>query len=241
MPSAAIASWSGRSTCRKASDLVRDRILLVGATGLLGRRVVERLLDRDDIALNLLTRRPIGRTHPALTEQAAPSERWPELAATGAVDTVISTLGTTMRQAGSREAFRAVDHDLVLGVARAARAAGACRMICVTSAGANPASANFYLKVKGETERALGDLDFDRLDLVQPSLLLGARGGPPRFAERFAALLSPLGNLLLRGPLDRFAAIEADIVAEAIVALLDRTSPGRFRHENRDLRRLASG
>jgi hypothetical protein len=88
-------------------------------------------------------------------------------------------------------------------------------------------------------EDALAALAFDRLDIVRPGLLLGARRPDRRLKERIAIAISPAVNLLLRGPLDRYAAIDGTIVADAIVTLAARLEPGTFVHHNRDLRRLA--
>ena len=128
----------------------------------------------------------------------------------------MSALGTTMRAAGSQAAFRAVDFDMVVDFARAARAGGARRMIVISSVGADAGSRNFYLRTKGEMERALEALDFERLDIVRPGLLRGERGGDRRPGERLGIIVSPLLNLLLRGRLDRYAAIDAQIVAAAV-------------------------
>ena len=151
----------------------------------------------------------------------------------------MSAIGTTMRQAGSKAAFRAVDHDAVTDFASAARRAGARRMAIVSSVGADAASRNFYLRVKGEAEAALRALGFERLDIMRPGLLRGPRDGPPRTGERLALLLSPVSDLILRGPLDRYAAIDAAVVADAMVASLDQTGAGTFVHENRAIHRLA--
>jgi uncharacterized protein YbjT (DUF2867 family) len=214
--------------------------MLIGATGLVGGLAIDRLLRRADIELEVLTRRPTGRSHPRLSERVAPAERWPTLAAGSEAQVAVSALGTTMRKAGSKAAFRAVDHGIVLDFARAARAACARHMICVTSVGADPGSASFYLRVKGEVEAQLAGLGFERLDLIRPGLLRGPRGGDRRPGERIGILLSPLVNLALRGPFDRFAAIDAAVVADAIAALVGAEPTGVFRHHNRDLRRLAA-
>ena len=166
---------------------------------------------------------------------------WPRLAAALPVEAAVSALGTTMRKAGSQAAFRLVDHDAVIAFGRAVRAAGARRMIAVSSVGADPGSSNFYLRLKGEVEQALAGLGFDRLDILRPGLLRGPRGGDRRLGERLGILVSPLANLLLRGSLDRYAAIDADIVAAAAAALLARKEHGVFVHHNRDVRRLAAG
>jgi uncharacterized protein YbjT (DUF2867 family) len=151
----------------------------------------------------------------------------------------VSALGTTMRAAGSEAQFRAVDFDTVVAFAGAARRAGARHMVVVSSVGADPESRNFYLRTKGGMERALEALGFDRLDILQPGLLRGERGADRRLGERIGIAVSPIVNLILRGRLGRFAAIDADVVASAAAAALRETRPGLFRHLNRDIRRLA--
>jgi uncharacterized protein YbjT (DUF2867 family) len=152
----------------------------------------------------------------------------------------VSALGTTMRSAGSQAAFRAVDLDAVVAFAEGARRAAARHMVTVSSVGADRRSRNFYLRTKGEMERALEGLGFERLDIFRPGLLRGERGGERRLGERVGIALSPLVNLVLRGRLDRLAAIDADRVAAAIAACLGDSEPGTFRHENRDIRELAA-
>ncbi len=145
-----------------------------------------------------------------------------------------------MRAAGSESGFKAVDLDSVVAFAAAARRAGARHMVTVSSVGADPESGNFYLRTKGEMEQALEAMAFDRLDILRPGLLRGPRGGNRRLGERIGIAVSPLVNLFLRGRLDRFAAIDADIVAAAAAAALRQAGAGVFVHENRSLRRLAA-
>jgi uncharacterized protein YbjT (DUF2867 family) len=214
------------------------QILLTGGTGLIGNLVAERLLAGGD-EVHALLRRAAGRTDPHWHEHVAPPADWPALAHSIGGGLAISALGTTWRAAGSDQAFRAVDFDMVVGFARAARAAGVRHMILVSSVGADARSRAFYLRVKGEVEEALADLGFDRVDIIRPGLLLGAVRPDRRLKERIAIAVSPAINLLLRGRLDRYAAIEGATVADAIVALAGALTPGRFVHHNRDLHRLA--
>lgn len=211
---------------------------MIGVTGLVGSLALRRLLAQG-FSVDALLRRPSGLADPHLTEHVAPAAEWADIAARSRGEAAISALGTTMRQAGSETAFRAVDLDLVVGFAQASAAAGARRMVTISSAAADPGSGNFYLRTKGEMESALGGMGFERLDILQPGLLLGPRGGDRRAGERIAIALSPLTNLFLRGRLDRYAAIGADLVASAAVGALRQAQPGIFRHENRDIRRLA--
>lgn len=212
------------------------RIAMIGATGLIGRHLAARLASNHDLLL--IGRRPAGVK--GAEDRVGPVEQWPALMAGEKIDVAISTLGTTIKQAGSREAFRAVDVDAVLGFARAAHAAGARHMLLVSSVGALPGARNFYMAMKGETERELGRVGFDRLDIIRPGLLRGDRGGEPRLGERIGIAISPLANLLLRGSLDRFAAIDAKLVATAMAALVGAEASGRHVHFNRDLGALAA-
>ncbi|MGZ8359576.1 MAG: NAD(P)H-binding protein [Allosphingosinicella sp.] len=216
------------------------RVWVIGGTGLVGTALADQLLDAGD-EVHALLRRPSGRDDRSWHEHVAPPDSWPEIAAGRGGDVAISALGTTMRDAGSQAAFRAVDFDLVLRFAQATRSAGTNRFICVSSVGADPASASFYLRVKGELERALGQTGFERLDLIRPGLLRGQRGGERRVGERLGILVSPVVHLVLRGRLSRYAAIDGDTVAAAIAALIGKADPGTFVHHNRELIELASG
>jgi uncharacterized protein YbjT (DUF2867 family) len=145
-----------------------------------------------------------------------------------------------MRLAGSKAAFRAVDLDMVIAFAGAAHEAGAWHMLSISSVGADPNASSFYLRTKGELEQRLSVLGFERLDILRPGLLKGHRGGPVRFGERLAALLSPVADLMLRGALNRFAAIDAEAVAAAAACCLRKSEPGIHVHHNNDLQRLAT-
>ncbi|HMJ93739.1 MAG TPA: NAD(P)H-binding protein [Allosphingosinicella sp.] len=213
------------------------KILLIGATGLVGRQAAGRL-EAAGHDVRTLVRRPSGR---ASNETIADPALWPDLVGDTGADTAVCAIGTTMRAAGSQAAFRAVDHDVAVAFAAAASAAGVRHMIAVSSVGADPGSRNFYLRTKGEMEKALADLGFGRLDILRPGLLRGERGSERRPGERLGIILSPIVNLVLRGRLDRFAAIGADIVAQAIAGLAGLGDEGIFIHHNRDIRRIAAG
>lgn len=210
---------------------------MIGATGLVGAMLAPRLVAMGHELL-ILGRRPSGVA--GARERLGPMETWPDLLAGETLDVAISTLGTTWRQAGSWEAFEAVDKRAVAGFAAAARAAGAGQMMAISSVGADAGARNRYLRVKGEAEAALAALGFDRLDLVRPGLLRGERGGPRRHGEAFGIMVSPVLNLLLRGPLDRYAAIDAGLVARAMARWAGAPDGGRFVHHNREIRAAAA-
>jgi uncharacterized protein YbjT (DUF2867 family) len=214
------------------------RVAMIGATGLVGSLAARGLLAQGH-EVDALLRRPSGVVHPNWREHVAPPRDWSAILAGSNPEASVSALGTTMRQAGSQAAFRAVDYGIVVEFARAAASAGARRMVTVSSVGADPRSANFYLRIKGEMEAALEGLGFERLDILRPGLLRGPRGGDRRLGERVGIVLSPVVNLLLRGRLDRYAAIDADLVAAALAGALRQTQAGVFRHENRSIRALA--
>jgi len=214
--------------------------LLIGGTGLVGNLLADRLL-AGDVEVHALLRRTAGRSAPGWHEHVAPPAAWPALVRAIGGDVAISALGTTSRAAGSDAAFRAVDFDMVTDFARAARESGVRQMIAISSVGADPGSRLFYPRLKGEMEEALAALGFERLDIVRPGLLRGARGADRRLGERIGILVSPLVNLFLNGRLGRYAAIDATNVADAIAALTGHPEPGRFVHHNRALLQIAAG
>ena len=213
-----------------------QRIVLIGATGLVGGLSVERLAAGGH-EVHALVRRASGRPN----EKIAPPGAWPALVRELEGDLAVCAIGSTMRKAGSQAAFRAVDFDIAVDFALAAREAGIGHMIAISSVGANLRSSNFYLRTKGEMESALEALGFERLDLLRPGLLRGDRGPERRLGERLGILASPLVNLVLRGSLDRYAAIDAALVAAAVARLAKGGSPGCFVHHNREIRGLADG
>ena len=225
----------------------RGPVLLAGATGLVGGRVLARLLAGDDgPAVVAPVRRRPEVTHPRLaTVETGLDPAGDEALATaiGAaaprLSAYVCCLGTTLRAAGSREAFVAVDRGLVLRLAKIARDLGADHAVLVSSVGASAQSGNFYLRVKGEAERGIAAAGFRRVDILRPGLLLGDRA-QSRPMERLARVVAPAVNPLLRGRLVRYRAIAADDVAAAAVALLDQAADGTFVHEHASLHGLAA-
>lgn len=210
--------------------------LIVGATGMVGRAVIDHF---GSAPVTVLARRAVEGLASHHRELVAPSEGWGDIIAAERPAVLISCLGTTIRQAGSQAAFRAVDHDLVLAAARGARAGGVRHLIAVSSVGAAARSGNFYLRTKGETEDDLAALGFDRLDLLRPGLLRGDRPGPQRLAEGLATIAAPLTDALLHGSFRRYRSISADSVAAAIVRLAGLAGSGVYIHENDAIRALA--
>lgn len=218
----------------------KPRIALVaGASGLVGGELV-RVLAAGGVYSRViaLTRRPLTFEAARLANRIIRFETMEADLRGLSCDTAFCCLGTTLREAGSRQAFRAVDLDLVLRFARFAQAAGAGTLVVVSATGAAANSRNFYLKVKGETELALEALHFRSLHLMQPALLLGARA-QWRTAEVLGKLVMPLLNPLLLGRYDRWRAIEARTLAAAMVTAAVSGRLGVQRYSGRALNLLA--
>lgn len=217
------------------------RVALVGATGLVGRRVIEIASAGDDVRIVGIARREAPLPPGARMEMfVSEPDKWGEVFEAVRPRALICALGTTMKKAGGDEAaFRAVDHDLVLATARAALTAGVPNMVLVSAAGANARAKSFYMRVKGETEEALSRIGFKRLDILHPGLLRGERVDDLRFAERAAILAAPLIDPLLSGSWQRYRSIDAGLVAEAALGLALRRAGGRFTHDNEAMRRAA--
>ncbi|MEL1249840.1 NAD-dependent epimerase/dehydratase family protein [Aurantiacibacter gilvus] len=216
------------------------RVLLVGATGLIGRTIIARSPQLQGIKLQGLARREIPFAKGTRMELVlAESGEWPGIITQLVPDAVISALGTTHKKAGNDDAFRAVDHDLVLEVGKAAKVAGVKNFVQVSSVGADPYSKNNYMRVKGETERDLKALKLHRLDILRPSLLRGKRQNDLRPAEFLGQVFAPVGDLFLHGSKEKFRSIRAtDVAAAALQAAISKAG-GQFVHEHESLMRLA--
>lgn len=217
------------------------RIALVGATGLVGRRVIELASAGDDVRIVGIARREVPLPPGARMEMfVAEPAKWGEVLDAVRPRALICALGTTWKKAGRDEAaFRAVDYDLVLATADMAKRAGVPNMVVVSAAGADAHSKSLYMRVKGEAEAALSRVGFKRLDILHPGLLRGTRTDDLRFAERAAIIAAPLIDPLLSGSWQRFRSIDAGLVAEAALGLALRRAGGRFTHDNEAMRRAA--
>ncbi len=190
-------------------------VLLAGATGLVGERCLGRLVGHPAYSrVTVWSRRPLSRTHPKLAVELVDFESLPSLPPECAE--VFCCLGTTIRIAGTQEAFRRVDHGYPVALAERARAAGVQQFLMVSSLGADAQSTNFYLRVKGETERDIAALGLAHHLFFRPSLLLGERQEHRR-GERLAIVASRFLAPLLIGPIRKYRPIDAEDLATAMV------------------------
>lgn len=185
-------------TAAEPTRIPGRRVILAGATGLVGRELLSLLLEDPTVeTVHAFGRRAPSLLHPKLLAHVVDFAALPPLPP---VDEVFLALGTTIKVAGSREAFRAVDVEANLATARAARKAGARRAGLVSAMGADARSSVFYSRCKGELEEDLSSLGFQSLVVARPSLLLGERttlGQPSRPGERVGQFLSPLLSRVL--------------------------------------------
>ncbi len=199
--------------------------LVVGATGLTGKQVVSLLLERPEWdRVVVLVRRPSGTTHAKLTEHIVDFDALTDAPFEGVTD-VFACLGTTMKKAGSEEAFRKIDHEYTVDVATRAHRAGARRLGLVSSVGASTNASAFYFRVKGETERDVRALGWSTLVIVRPSMLRGERE-EHRTGEKFGIVASSALAFAMVGPLKKYRPIDASAVTKKLVDLVEAKVEG---------------
>ncbi len=225
------------------------KALLAGATGLIGGHLLELLLAEPTYGeIIALVRRPWSprrgadatqdADHERLSARVVDFDRLEEISDLPAVDDVFCCLGSTMKKAGSKAAFRKVDHDYVVATARLGLAAGARRFLLVSAVGASASSANFYSRVKGEAEDSVAALGYQACHVFQPSILIGERA-ESRPGERLGIAAAGVLNRLMAGPLRRYRGIRAETVAAAMVGAAASDAEGRQTYTYDAIQRLA--
>jgi uncharacterized protein YbjT (DUF2867 family) len=207
--------------------------LIVGSTGLVGGHLLRLLLDDPNYRqVTALVRRPPFLTHDKLNIVICELDRPDTYAAHVPVDDVFCCLGTTIKKAGSQEAFRKVDFEYPVAVARAS---GAGQYLIVTAVGGDSKSSIFYNRVKGDVEATLREIPFPRgLKIFRPSMILGDRA-ESRPAERFAkAIMGGTAGLFIGG-LKRYRAIDAAVIARAMLNAALREPDGNQIYEGASL------
>ena len=204
-------------------------VLLLGATGLVGRELLSLLFEDGGVRrVVVIARRPTGAIHAKLDEHVIDLDAMDAHAELFAVDWIFCALGTTIKQAGTKERFRIVDHDYAVTAARLGKAGGATHYLLVSALGANAGSRVFYNRVKGEVERDVIAAGYRSTTIARPSLLLGHREQARRgetIASKFA-WLTP----------SKYKPIAAHDVAKALVRLAHEDAPGVNVVESRELR-----
>ena len=219
----------------------RRKALLAGATGLIGGHLLDLLLDDDSYAaVTALVRRPLDREHDKLDVRVVDFDHLEETQDPPQVDDAFCCLGSTMKKAGSKAAFRKVDHDYVVATAHLALSGGARRFLLVSAVGSSPSAMSFYSRVKGEAEESVAALGFTALHVFQPSILMGERQ-ESRPGERLGIAAAGVLNGFLLGPFRPFRGIRAETVAAAMVSAAKSDSEGRRAYTYDGIERLAAG
>ena len=212
---------------------------LVGATGLIGSCLLQELLnDTYFDTVRILIRRPVDLTHPKLEKKLVDfNDSDSLLVAVSNSDVLFCAIGSTMKKVkGDKDAYRKIDFDIPVKLARFCKMTGCEKFILVSSAGANPKSANFYQRLKGETDEAIKEAGLKTVHIMRPSLLLGERK-EFRLGENIGkAVMTSLSFLIP----PKYKAIQGKDVAKVMLALSKKNEEGVFVHENIEIRNLSS-
>ena len=196
---------------------MKKTALLAGATGLVGSNLLPLLLASERYAnVIVVGRRPVALQHPKLTQVVGELSQLEAERRRLIADDVYCCLGTTRRQAGSKQAFFEVDFQYVVQLATLTAANFAAQFLVVSSLSANAESRFYYSRVKGEMEAAVCQTLFRAIHIFRPSLLLGSRA-TPRLGERVGGWLLALARPLLRGRWHKLRPVAAATVAQAML------------------------
>lgn len=188
--------------------------LILGASGLTGNILLKKILDSNTYdKVYVYTRSSLNIIHPALEEKLVDFDTLHD--AVPAED-VFCCLGTTIKKAGSQEAFKKVDYGYPLKVAQLQSAAGSKNFLVISAIGASSTSSIFYSRVKGAMEEAISALPFQQVYIFRPSFIAGKRK-EKRLAEEIALPVLKLINPLFMGPLKKYRSVSAEAIANAML------------------------
>jgi uncharacterized protein YbjT (DUF2867 family) len=207
-----------------------DNALVIGSTGLVGRLLVNELTKKN-ISTIAVTRRPFENNYSSNSLLEVDFNSVLDNKKLPTCDHIYICLGSTIKKAGSQQAFRKVDFEYSLEFAKIAKNMGAKKISLVSSVGANCNSKNFYLRVKGELEEAIDNLDYDQINIYRPSLLIGSRD-ETRFLEKLGQNFSFLINLLLWGSLKKYRSINANRLATCIANTKNKIGTNYYYYED---------
>ena len=209
--------------------------LIAGSTGLIGGLLLD-LLIRDEAYQKViaLTRKPLSASADKVENVVVNFESLRQYKDQLKSDDIFCCLGTTMKQAGSKEAFRKVDYEYPLQLAGLTRDQGAQKFFLVSALGAKKSSIVFYNQVKGETEESVAKLNFPTLHIFRPSLLLGPRMEKRTGEDAMKKFYQAFG-FIFSGPFRKYQAIEAVKVARAMLHFAKEDQTGNFIHESEEL------
>lgn len=211
---------------------------LVGATGLIGGHLLNELLNDPYFdTVRILIRRPIDITHPKLEKKIVDfNDSDSLLVALSNSNVLFCAIGSTMKKVkGDKDAYRKIDFDIPVKLARFCKMTGCEKFILVSSAGANSRSMNFYQRLKGETDEALKTSGLKTVHIMRPSLLLGERKESRLGEDIGKAVMTSLSFLIP----EKYKAIHGNVVAKVMLVLSKKNDEGYFVHENSEIKKLS--
>ncbi|WP_170971462.1 NAD(P)H-binding protein [Peribacillus simplex] len=213
--------------------------LILGATGVVGTQLVKEISNSNIYnEIHLLTRREMKFRERKCTGHVVDFDNLSQYAYLFNVTDVFICLGTTIKKAKSKEAFRKVDYDYIIEAAKMAKTSNVEKLLVITAMGANSKSKFFYSRVKGDVEGTLQHLEMNTVHIFRPSLLLGERE-EFRAGEKISGVLSTFLKFVFVGPLRPYRAIEANKVAAAMYAAAQTTAKGYHFYNSEEIEKLA--
>ncbi|OEJ99636.1 NAD(P)H-binding protein [Roseivirga misakiensis] len=210
--------------------------IIAGASGLIGKSLTQMLLNSDDYGQVIaLVRKPLGIQHDQLQELTINFDELSTMENFPKADDVFCALGTTMKKAGSKEAFYKVDFTYPYELAQRALKEGANRFFLVSALGSNIDSRNFYSRVKGEIEHQISFLSYRTIYIFKPSLLRGSRS-ESRFGEKMAQLITRIIPFV--GPWKKYRPIHGSKVADAIMKVAKQEDKGCYFYQSEIMRKM---
>lgn len=214
------------------------KALLVGATGLIGSHCLQALLnDSTFTEVEAWVRKPLGMIHPKLRIVLID---FPDISRIPYTDAshVFCCLGTTIKNAGSQEAFHRVDYEYVVEMAKLAQRSGVEKFLVISSLGASVESSNFYLRTKGEMEKEVINCGLAAVIILRPSMLLGKRN-EFRLGEVIGKAVMQVLNFILISKMKKYRAIKASDVSLVMVKLAKENNTGILKIESDQIQELA--
>jgi len=220
--------------------MIGKSALLVGASGLVGGELLNCLLTSSEYSkVLILVRKPLGLKHPKLEELLIEFDELARYSDCFKVNDVFCCLGTTIKKAGSQEAFKKVDVEYPLEIARLAKDMRAEKFLIISSLGANPKSSVFYSRMKGLLEERLKEIGMNSLQIFQPSLLLGNRK-EIRYGESVSSFLLKGVSFVFVGTLKKYKPIDAKTVATGMYKAAQTNSQGIHTYLSNQIEEMAN-
>ena len=213
-------------------------VCLVGGSGLVGHELLMIYSYLDLVSsVKAISRSPLGRIAPKIDNIILDFDKMENQTENLKAKVFVCCLGSTIKKAGSQEAFKKVDYDYVMKFAKVAEKVGAQKFLVISAMGANANSSVFYNRIKGEMEKDLRKFNIPQIEIFRPSLILGERKEKRAF-EGFAQKISPYLNKVLPA---KYKAIQAKDIAKAMAIATVNFYPGLFIYDSGEIQKIADG